>query len=1016
MLGGSSLSNCPAVNVLTSMAVGGTNCQLQASVVNIFATASALFAPIGPAPGASLTLAQGSTFQNSGSVQLMDGTQINGGAGPQSQFIILSGSTLSSTNQAFFQGPSTNHLVIDNNGIIRANGGTLHFGDGLDWRASSGSGEFQAASANALVLFTAPFHVDASVTDSFTGPGTNRWLAGATLDGTARVLGNLETLDSISGGGNVQVSNNGTTAGVLSWINGVLSIPQVNVDAGATMLLAGSASGTRQLLGCAVNNAGSCRVLTGGLSFGQSATLNNLSGGLLELDADGAFALASVNGSGSINNAGIFRKLSAGITQFGATGLSTGPDLNNTGLLDLEAGQLHLLGGLSAGEFRTGAGATLWFWGGMHSLNAGAAFTGSGSVRLSQSAGTAGWLVNAPITIAELELGSNGTVDGAGNTSGTPAHFGNLIASDNGRLSGGRFEALSCQLLDRSYLTNCSLNVLGSLALAGTNCSLWGATLTVSGTASAVLEAPGSSPPPVLSLSQGSIFQDNGLVVMRSGAQVVSAAPPQSRVVITPGAILSSTNQATVQGSVTNHLLIDNSGAIRADAGALQLGSGIDWKSTLGPGEFQAAVPSAILLFAGPFQTDSGVTARFTGPGTNRWAAGATLSGTAQIGKVDSVSNAPVPGNLEILDTVVGTGAIQVTGGTGPAGVLTWLNGTLSLAQLSVSQGGTVLIPNVTGMSRHLSGTHVSNSGHCVWLGTVAAGANAIFDNSGGAVLDIQTDTGLSFDGTTPMLALNNAGTFVKSGGSGVTDLAADFKNTGTFELQAGTLNFQGFWVQNVGSTFVDSNAVLGADTVKILGGKLSGTGTINGNVSNSSVLSPGASPGILSIAAGKDFQQTAVGTLTIEIGGHTAGAQYDRLVVGGNATLAGRLQASLVSGFAPKLGDSFEILTCSGQTGAFDSIDPTGIPGTAWVPQYNGTNVLLVLSPRLTLSPLTVSGNSISFSVPTAVGFTYTVQFSDTLNPPNWLTLKSLTGDGTVQTVTDTRTGSQRYYRVAFQ
>ncbi|MGH7967379.1 MAG: hypothetical protein ACREIC_01495, partial [Limisphaerales bacterium] len=635
MLGGSILSNS-TVNVLTSMAVSGTNCVLDETVINIFSTASALFAPICAAPAAGLTLARASTFQNAGFVRLADGTQINGGGAPQSQFIVLSGATLTSSNQVFFQGPATNHLVIDNSGLIRSEGGALNFRDGLDWISSAGAGEFQAASSNALVLFTAPFHVDGPVTDSFTGVGTNRWLAGATLDGTAQVLGNLEVIDSVSGAGSLHAVNNGSSAGVLSLMNGVFSVPQINVDSGANLLLLGNASQNRQLLGCAINNSGLCQVLTGGLSFGQNATINNLPGAVFELDADGAFILSAVNGGGAINNAGVFRKLSDGVTQFGTSVSVSGPDFNNSGLLDLQSGQMNVLSGASSGEFRTGTGATLWFWGETHTLNAGATFTGTGSVRLRQGLAAAKWLINAPLTISDLELGSNGTVDGSGNNSGLAIHFGMLRAGDNGNLSNGKFEAQNCQMLERSFITNATLNILGSLAVGGTNCALAAATLAIRPGASATLDSSNSTSAAVLELGQGSVLEDDGLITLLNSARLNTTTPPQSRLIVAPGAVLTTTNVATIQGSATNHLIVDNSGTVRTDAGTLELGPGLDWKSTLAGGEFQGAISTALLLFEGPFHTDAGVTNFFTGPGTNRWVAGATMDGTAQAGKVDS--------------------------------------------------------------------------------------------------------------------------------------------------------------------------------------------------------------------------------------------------------------------------------------------------------------------------------------------------------------------------------------------
>ncbi len=51
--------------------------------------------------------------------------------------------------------------------------------------------------------------------------------------------------------------------------------------------------------------------------------------------------------------------------------------------------------------------------------------------------------------------------------------------------------------------------------------------------------------------------------------------------------------------------------------------------------------------------------------------------------------------------------------------------------------------------------------------------------------------------------------------------------------------------------------------------------------------MSPGASPGTLTITG--DYTQTSAGTLAIEIGGVTAGTQFDQLAVSGVAGWAAR-------------------------------------------------------------------------------------------------------------------------------
>ncbi|MGA9777600.1 MAG: hypothetical protein WBS33_04950, partial [Verrucomicrobiia bacterium] len=69
--------------------------------------------------------------------------------------------------------------------------------------------------------------------------------------------------------------------------------------------------------------------------------------------------------------------------------------------------------------------------------------------------------------------------------------------------------------------------------------------------------------------------------------------------------------------------------------------------------------------------------------------------------------------------------------------------------------------------------------------------------------------------------------------------------------------------------------------------------------------------------------------------------------------------------------------------------------------------------APSFSLSA-SVSGGVVSIKVPTTSGYTYYVYYSTSLNPTSWQQLGgSITGDGTVKTVTDsTSGGAARFYR----
>ena len=72
---------------------------------------------------------------------------------------------------------------------------------------------------------------------------------------------------------------------------------------------------------------------------------------------------------------------------------------------------------------------------------------------------------------------------------------------------------------------------------------------------------------------------------------------------------------------------------------------------------------------------------------------------------------------------------------------------------------------------------------------------------------------------------------------------------------------------------------------------------------------------------------------------------------------------------------------------------------------------------PSPTFFAPTKVGNNFSVSFQTTPGNTYTVQYTDTLAPPNWQNLPSVAGDGTTKTVTNSAPGiAHRYYRLIEQ
>jgi hypothetical protein len=163
---------------------------------------------------------------------------------------------------------------------------------------------------------------------------------------------------------------------------------------------------------------------------------------------------------------------------------------------------------------------------------------------------------------------------------------------------------------------------------------------------------------------------------------------------------------------------------------------------------------------------------------------------------------------------------------------------------------------------------------------------------------------------------------------------------------------FAGINVEEFGSIqLADGN--LDAQYVEILGGSLSGNGVvatgsgpIAGQVENrGGVVSPGVGVGTLSI--GGRFANSGDGAVVFEVGGLSAGIQYDRLIVEGVATLGGVLNIDFVDlgagMFMPGLGNEFSIITAAEIGGEFSTLNLPSLPGDRmWHVGYGDASVVL--------------------------------------------------------------------------
>jgi outer membrane autotransporter protein len=141
-----------------------------------------------------------------------------------------------------------------------------------------------------------------------------------------------------------------------------------------------------------------------------------------------------------------------------------------------------------------------------------------------------------------------------------------------------------------------------------------------------------------------------------------------------------------------------------------------------------------------------------------------------------------------------------------------------------------------------------------------------------------------------------------------------------------GKNTYTGATTVNAGSLIVDGS-IASVQTLVNAGGLLGGHGSVGGSLVNSGIVSPGDSPGTLTVNG--NYTQNSGGMLRIEMAG-LAPSQHDLLAVNGHASLAGTLQLIGLSGFTLHVGDQVTFLTANGGvSGTFGTVQNQVSTGT---------------------------------------------------------------------------------------
>lgn len=306
------------------------------------------------------------------------------------------------------------------------------------------------------------------------------------------------------------------------------------------------------------------------------------------------------------------------------------------------------------------------------------------------------------------------------------------------------------------------------------------------------------------------------------------------------------------------------------------------------------------------------------------------------------------------------------------AGVLNWAGGTISTAD-TLFNTGTMLLAG--GAARDLrNGPVIENRGVVKWRDNFAlrSGGGSIWNNRPGSTFELDAEAvleGAFFPGD-PMTFFN-AGRVQKTSSTGTAALRLVFVNNGRLDIGSGILEISPKFTQIGGVTRMAGGNLVSSGAIDLQGGRLEGSGAITADVVNGGVVAPGSPTGRLDIRG--DYSQKSQATFEVDLAGTVAAPDFDRLVITGQATLAGSLAVSVASQFLPLPGTSFDVLSATGRTGEFSIYSGLDINAALQLqPRYSDTGLsLIAAAPRLQVSPAAIDFGEVNVGEPASASLT---------------------------------------------
>ncbi|WP_306604342.1 autotransporter-associated beta strand repeat-containing protein [Azonexus sp.] len=793
--------------------------------------------------------------------------------------------------------------------------------------------------------------------------GNNTYTGATTISSGTLVAGHNSALGTSAGTTTV------ASGAALALADGVNVAENINV-AGAGISSTGALrldSGTATLSG-ALAMTGNSMI---GVGTGAGLTLSGaISGGFnLTKVSAGTLTLSGTNNSqnwATQINAGTLSIAGSSNLATGALTLGSGSTLQLTSTTSTLANTVTLTGNAT---IQTDARLTL-----SGTVSGGFTLTKTGTQDLTLSGTNNGSALATEVMAGNLVISSDAnlgtgtlTLDGGTlylQSASSPIAHGVTLGASGGTITAAGLDATVSGVITGSG----ALSKIGGkvLTLSGNNDFSGG--LTIAGSAGNATSEDTTDDFNVI-VADGSNL-GTGAVTLTKGLKITGSDVSISNAFTLNGGIISNANTVTLGG------IISGSGAMeKVDIGNLQLTGANTYTGTItvsagtltglttslvGDITNNAAVvfnQNTTGTYAAAISGTGAVTKSGSGAvtfsGANTYTGATTisagtlsLSGTAAIADTSAVTVASgatmsLIGGNETIGSLAGAGAVSlsyrlIAGGDNSS---TTFSGAISSTNTSgITKSGTGTL-TLTGTNTYTGATTVS-AGELRLVngsGTVIADSSAVTVASG-ATLKVYNDETLGSIAGAGSLNVNN-GILTVGGDNTSTTFSGVISNTitgnlvktgsGTWTL-SGTNTYTGTTTVSAGSLLVNgTNSGTGSFSVGAAG-TLGGTGSIAGSVA----LSSGATLSAGSVTAADDLATGALtlvagSVLSAQIGGTSAGTEYDQINVTGSVDLTGAtLDLSLVNSFSPG-GGTFTLIANDASDAIVGTFDTVKIGGS---------------------------------------------------------------------------------------